>query len=530
MLRRAEEYIEKLKGRKIRVICAVLASLGLFLVSFHYLYHGMNKRFLIFTALCLLTGVFLACPRLEDRRLCMLAAVLYLIFVPGRIFLRIEIPVHDMGDMLDGAALANIMVILLIYAILLLIFRRVCVALGGGGIVLMLFSLLNYYVYQSWGGGLSIGSWTAVMTALPIWNSRQPLMSEELWYSILYFCFFIAFGFWCDVPAREAKYRRMTMLLPIAYCAFFLIFWNSGYLEKHMLRPHYENVWADEALNGALLGFGIRRTPPEQEAWYKRFPTVCHALGETKEGDTLTNSLEALEYNYRAGQRVFEADIAIASDQVAVLRHDWNSDLGQAESFGWTEDEQRTPTSEEFMAVPIYGKYTPMTLLQLYKVMDERQDMYVVIDPKYHSDVAWQFSVIVDTALDNGYESVLDRVIVQIYYEQMYEAVESVYHFENYLYTLYYIGHPGAESVGTFCEKNNIPVLVMPYTWIGDRTCGELQAYGLRVYVHTVNEAEEAEQMVSMGVDGLYSDDIVPGEVKRLLLRHSRADVLPDAR
>lgn len=511
--------IEKIRDRKIRIFCALLVSAGLCLVSFHYLYHGINKRFLIFVALCLLTGVFLACPRPKNRYVSMLITLLYLIFVPGRIFQRIEIPVHDMGRMLGGAALANILVVFLIYAILLLVFRRICFALGGGGILLLFVSLLNYYVNQSWGGSLNAWNWTAVIPALPVLNSHQPAMSEELWYSILYFCFFIAFGFWCDFPERGKKYRWAVTLFPLVYCVLFCVFWNSGYLEKHMLRPHYENVWADESLNGFLFSFGFRRTLPEHAEWYEKSPTVCHALGGTEEGDTLTNSLDALEYNYRLGQRVFEADISIASDQVAVLRHDWSSDLGQAEGFGWTEDEQRIPTSEEFLAVPIYGKYTPMTLLQLYKVMDERQDMYTVIDPKLHPNVAEQFSVIVDTALDNGYESVLDRIVVQLYYEEMYEEVEQVYPFKNYLYTLYYIGYPGTESVGMFCEKNNIPVLVMPYTWLDGETCGELQAYGLSVYVHTVNEVEEAEQMVSMGVDGLYSDYILPGKMKQLLLR-----------
>lgn len=31
----------------------------------------------------------------------------------------------------------------------------------------------------------------------------------------------------------------------------------------------------------------------EQKKWYEEYPVVCHAPGETEEGDTLTNSLEA---------------------------------------------------------------------------------------------------------------------------------------------------------------------------------------------------------------------------------------------
>ncbi len=41
-----------------------------------------------------------------------------------------------------------------------------------------------------------------------------------------------------------------------------------------------------------------------------------------------------------------------------------------------------------------------------------------------------RFRLFVGTALDGGYEEVLSRVIVQIYYEDMYDEVMSVYPFE----------------------------------------------------------------------------------------------------
>ena len=149
----------------------------------------------------------------------------------------------------------------------------------------------------------------------------------------------------------------------------------------------------------------------EQGKWYEEYSAICHALGMTEEGDTLTNSREALEYNYTLGQRVFETDIAITSDDVAVLRHDWESDLGQSQIFGWTDDVKEVPTAEKFLNAPIYGKYTPMTLLELYEEMAEKKDIYVVLDPKYTPDVGKQFTLIVNTALENGYETVLDRVV-----------------------------------------------------------------------------------------------------------------------
>ncbi len=251
------------------------------------------------------------------------------------------------------------------------------------------------------------------------------------------------------------------------------------------------------------------------EEWYERWPVICHALGRTEEGDDLTNSYEALLYNYAKGQRVFEADIAITSDNVAVLRHDWESDLGQGERFGWTEEDRQVPSAEKFLAAPIYEKYTPMTLLDLYREMQEKQDLYVVLDPKYSQDVRMQFGILADTALENGCEEVLDRVVVQLYYEQMYEEVREVYPFQNYLYTLYYVGYPG-EAAGAFCEREGIPVLVMPSTWLNDTILQEVDNYPVRLYVHTVNEQEDAGRLFNQGVDGIYSDVILPKDLKLL--------------
>jgi len=224
-----------------------------------------------------------------------------------------------------------------------------------------------------------------------------------------------------------------------------------------------------------------------------------------------------LEYNYELGQRVFETDLAITSDNVVVLRHDWNNDFGQAKAFGWTEEKKDVPDAETFLKTKIYDKYTPMTLLDLYKIMAEKEDIYIVLDPKYSSDVNGQFSLIVNTALDNGYETVLDRVIPQLYYKEMYDEVEAVYSFKDYIYTLYYIGYPGAEEVGNFCNDKNIPVLVMPYTWFGSAVDQELKDYSLQVYVNTINDEAEAGRMMSNGAEGIYSDCILPETIEKMV-------------
>lgn len=243
--------------------------------------------------------------------------------------------------------------------------------------------------------------------------------------------------------------------------------------------------------------------------WYEKYPVICHALGMTQEGDTLTNSKEAFLYNYERGQRVFEADFQITSDGVMVLRHDWNSNLGQAEAFGWTDEKQWAVTAEEFLETPIYGKYTPLTLEDWFAIMKRYPDIYLVTDTKYSNDVEEQFKLFTDTAIENGYKDVLSRVVVQIYYKEMYDEVSAVYPFKNWIWTLYYIGYPDRQGIVDFMEQKEIPVLVMPSSWWSSEMEEDWKDSSIRVYVHTVNDVEEGRERVMQGVSGIYTDDIL---------------------
>lgn len=262
------------------------------------------------------------------------------------------------------------------------------------------------------------------------------------------------------------------------------------------------------------LIFGLYWYHTRNRVWYEKYPVICHALGRTQEGDTLTNSLEAFQYNYMRGQRVFEADVQITSDGKMVLRHDWVSGLGQEEAFGWTEEDSWAVTEEKFLSTPIYGKYTPLSLEDWFAIMREYPDIWFVTDTKYSPEVEAQFSLFTDTAIENGYEDVLSRVIVQIYYKEMYDEVMEVYPFENLIWTLYYIGYPGKQEILDFMAEKEIPVLVMPSSWWNGQQEEDLKDSSIKVYVHTVNDEEEALLRLQHGVSGIYSDDILPEAAK----------------
>lgn len=251
-------YLTAILSKKRRIVAGCLVSVILFILSCHYLYDGFNKRFIIYSALCLLTGAFLILPRLKRWYLALPAVAAYLIFVPSKMFIRIELPSNDFSRMLPGAELANVFIILLVYAVLLLLFQRVKYALAGGGIILLCLSLINYYCVLFRGSGLSFTDLTAVGTAVSVLGNYRLTMSSELWYTILYFCFFIVLGFWCDIPFKGKWYHLTVSAVSLSGCLLFYYFWNmSDYLERHELQGHYWDVSENEQLNGFLLSFGI---------------------------------------------------------------------------------------------------------------------------------------------------------------------------------------------------------------------------------------------------------------------------------
>ena len=106
---------------------------------------------------------------------------------------------------------------------LLLVFQRVRFALGIGGIVLLVLFLVNYYVNQFQGGNLNFSNLLAAGTAATVLGSYQFSISSELWYSILYFCFFIAHFFYYVIAG---VYREKAFHITVPSPAFL---WHTAW-------------------------------------------------------------------------------------------------------------------------------------------------------------------------------------------------------------------------------------------------------------------------------------------------------------
>lgn len=242
---------------------------------------------------------------------------------------------------------------------------------------------------------------------------------------------------------------------------------------------------------------------------------VAHALGGI-DGKTYTNSKEALLYNYGLGHRAFEVDFSITTDEKLVCLHDWR--FGAA--MQGRDGEGQALTKAEFESSPIYGKYTPISVEEVLLFMAEHDDAWIVTDSKEKDEnlVRLEFGYIVDTARHLGVESVLDRISVQIYNQEMYDVVCGIYKFPSFIFTLYQYWDGDTKSfpdICRFCAYNDIDTITMWHYLAAPEVIKIAEQYGIRIYVHTVNDMEVVTGLKDIGVTGFYTDYLTPAMLEK---------------
>lgn len=238
-----------------------------------------------------------------------------------------------------------------------------------------------------------------------------------------------------------------------------------------------------------------------------REKVIAHGLGAI--GDLTTpNCLESFQAAYAAGVRVFEADLRLTRDGQVILRHDYGTD--------WTQ----IPTREDFLSEKVGGLYTPLSFRDLLLLMEQYPDICVITDSKFtESDVFYiQFDAMLADAHELGLTYLFDRMFIQIYSSNMKTALDNIYSFPHYIYTLYQDTNPfkGTEEDfrgrASLCRERGISGITMDDYWWKPEFAAIADEYGINVYVHTVNDLEHAKELLRDGVDAVYTDYLVPGD------------------
>lgn len=256
-------------------------------------------------------------------------------------------------------------------------------------------------------------------------------------------------------------------------------------------------------------------TAGQPQALWSRSAEVAHCLGEV-DGNYYTNSKEAFLASYEKGIRVVEADFAVSSDGVLVIRHDFGAysatALNQPELVG-------AITGQQHLETPILGKYTALSAESLLTLLKEYPDVWLITDTK-ETDVALTrqiFTLLVEAAQRVQAQSVLQRLVVQVYDMGMKEAVSQCYPFSHWILTVYQLpGNSDYAVLADYCVKQGIQAVTIPTTRLTQPLVQLFHQRGLRVFTHTLNDPAQVGWALSLGVDGIYTDVLTDLQVRQL--------------
>lgn len=268
-------------------------------------------------------------------------------------------------------------------------------------------------------------------------------------------------------------------------------------------KPGLDNVETKDTL--------FANTP---NAWADHYTLIAHALGAI-DGYSHTNSIDALITSYDKGHRVFEMDLITTSDGVLIGRHDWYEALYGKLYQEVSKEKFNNPLSlDEFLSLPINKKYTPMTAEQMLVILSQYPDMYIVTDTKTANseEVHKQFSQLIALAKSID-PSILDRIIPQIYTENMHKAVDKLHPFKNYIYSLY-INKYDNDRVLQYAKENKLGVVMMDEKRFSKKFVDQLAKAGIKTYMHTFNEVDKIKEYQKQGVIGVMTDQLTPSDMK----------------
>ncbi len=275
----------------------------------------------------------------------------------------------------------------------------------------------------------------------------------------------------------------------------------------------------------AMLGVLLLPATPayaDNADWTVGNPLVAHALGEYN-GKIETNSKEAFISSWESGYKVLEADFTYTSDGTLVVRHDFDAG-GSYYRLEIKPQGNLVMDTQTYKNKKIVYEQTPMTAEDLIALLGEYKDVYLITDTKNtdKETVQKQFTDLKNIATNTGNTEVLNRIVPQIYNEEMLGWIKEVYNFPQWVYTLYQIANPDYAKIADFCAVNHVGVVTIEKSRIKKEVVDTFHAKDVQVYAHTINRYVYFQELLAYGIDGIYTDTIKPYELQWVGLQNNR--------
>ncbi|GEM_PF-3184172 len=282
--------------------------------------------------------------------------------------------------------------------------------------------------------------------------------------------------------------------------------WSYGYMQAAREKGLLDNLIGkkgENAVRGDIAvmvfqGLKVKLLETDLSSEYPRL--IAHACG-TVDGITMTNSLEALESSIEKGFKWIEIDFAMTDDGKIAALHDWA--WYKAYSLGVSST--ASVDYETFRSSRVLGKYTPVTMEVLEKVLSENPDVRIITDTK-------DDNLTILTEMKKEAPEIMDQIIPQIYDYTEYDAVKNL-GFDDVILTLYKMNSKAVnEDVVYFVVNKRVYAVTMDYALVNNGIASKLKDVGVKVYMHTINSSADMMNALNGGAYGIYTDTLVPRE------------------
>ncbi|MCD7902952.1 MAG: hypothetical protein LUF91_04180 [Oscillospiraceae bacterium] len=145
-----------------------------------------------------------------------------------------------------------------------------------------------------------------------------------------------------------------------------------------------------------------------------------------------------------------------------------------------------------------------MTLYNLAEWIRAHPGVRVITDVKSENIKAL-------TTIAAQYPDIVDRLIPQIFQYSEYETVKEL-GYENIILSLYqmtYNEKANAKEAANFAKSHSLWGITFSYELVdelGTEYVATLESAGTQLFVHTVNDPDEIERYINMGINGIYRD------------------------
>ena len=246
---------------------------------------------------------------------------------------------------------------------------------------------------------------------------------------------------------------------------------------------------------------------------YKMFlnPLMAHAFGAMN-GKTYHNTVEAYEHGKKLGYKYFEVDISKTADDKLVLCHGWSKANCRWTGIKFYSHFSHMPY-RKLKRLKVHGNKIP-PIRKFVKIM--KKDTKSLFEIDFHNIDGEAAKKRVGLLVDafHGEKELLDRLLIQAYSKEMFQAMNEQYRFKHYQFL---VGNDigKLDDIINYCLDNGICALALRMQFAKPEFLEKIKNAGLYSLCYTLNDdIVVAQRLLDTGANTICTDYITKKDLE----------------